>query len=110
MKRGEIWTVAGGPDDAGKPRPAVILQDAAFDMTHSVTVCPLTSHLGEFRVTRPLVAPTIENGLKTSSHLMVDKVTTVTRLKVQRRIGRLSRADVIAMNRSVFVFLGLGSS
>jgi len=27
MRRGEIWTVAGGKDYAGKPRPAVILQD-----------------------------------------------------------------------------------
>jgi mRNA-degrading endonuclease toxin of MazEF toxin-antitoxin module len=27
VKRGEIWTLAGGVHDAGKPRPAVILQD-----------------------------------------------------------------------------------
>lgn len=26
MKRGEIWTVAGGGDYAGKPRPVVIVQ------------------------------------------------------------------------------------
>ena len=38
MKRGEIWTVAGGKDYAGKPRPAVIVQDDAFDGTGSVTV------------------------------------------------------------------------
>ena len=33
MKRGEIWTVSGGSDYAGKPRPAVILQDKRFDAT-----------------------------------------------------------------------------
>jgi mRNA interferase MazF len=27
MRRGEIWTVAGGAAYAGKPRPAVIIQD-----------------------------------------------------------------------------------
>jgi mRNA interferase MazF len=27
MRRGEIWTVAGGGDYTGKPRPALILQD-----------------------------------------------------------------------------------
>jgi mRNA-degrading endonuclease toxin of MazEF toxin-antitoxin module len=27
MKRGEIWTLAGGQDYAGKLRPVVILQD-----------------------------------------------------------------------------------
>ena len=31
MKRGEIWTVAGGAAYAGKPRPAVIVQDNRFD-------------------------------------------------------------------------------
>jgi mRNA interferase MazF len=40
MKRGEVWTIAGGPDDAGKPRPVVILQDDAFDATLSITICP----------------------------------------------------------------------
>ena len=43
MNRGEIWTVAGGPAYAGKPRPAVIVQDDAFAARDSVTICPLTS-------------------------------------------------------------------
>ena len=43
--RAEIWTVAGGPDYAGKPRPAVILQDDTFEATASITVCPFTTHL-----------------------------------------------------------------
>ena len=42
MKRGEIWTVAGGSDYTGKPRPAVIVQDDRYDSTNSVTICPLT--------------------------------------------------------------------
>ncbi len=36
VKRGEIWTVSGGKDYAGKPRPVVILQDDRFDMTEGV--------------------------------------------------------------------------
>ena len=31
MRRGEIWTVAGGAAYAGKSRPAVIIQDDRFD-------------------------------------------------------------------------------
>ncbi|MEJ0048614.1 MAG: type II toxin-antitoxin system PemK/MazF family toxin [Rhodospirillales bacterium] len=42
MKRGEIWTVSGAAGYAGKPRPAVIVQDDHFDATNSVTVCPFT--------------------------------------------------------------------
>ena len=33
MKRGDIWTVAGGKDYAGKPRPFVVVQDDSFDAT-----------------------------------------------------------------------------
>ncbi|MBV9086738.1 MAG: type II toxin-antitoxin system PemK/MazF family toxin [Acidobacteriaceae bacterium] len=43
MKRGEIWTVAGGKDYAGKPRPVVILHDNRFDLTDSITVCAFTT-------------------------------------------------------------------
>lgn len=44
MKRGEVWTAAGGPDYAGKPHPVVVLQDDRFEDTKSITVCPLTTN------------------------------------------------------------------
>ena len=106
MKRGEIWTVAGGPDYTGKPRPAVILQDNAFDETRSVTVCPVTSSATDLPATRPVVEPSVENGLRVTSRLMVDKITTLPRAKVQARIGRLSGEEISRMNRAVFIFLG----
>ncbi len=43
MKRGEIWTAAGGKDYAGKPRPVVIVQDDRFAGTDSITICAFTS-------------------------------------------------------------------
>jgi mRNA interferase MazF len=39
MRRGDLWSVAGGKDDAGKPRPAVIVQDDSFDATDSIIIC-----------------------------------------------------------------------
>ena len=36
MRRGDIWTVAGGKDYAGKPRPVVVVQDDSFDATDSI--------------------------------------------------------------------------
>ena len=35
MRRGDIWTVAGGKDYAGKRLPVVIVQDDSFDGTDS---------------------------------------------------------------------------
>ena len=110
MKRGEVWTVAGGPDYAGKPRPAVIVQDDAFEATGSVTVCPITSHDIEAPTIRPVIAPSAANGLRVISRLMVDKITTVSRAKIARRIGRLTADDLLALNRAIGVFLGLGST
>ena len=34
LKRGEIWTVSGGAEFAGKPRPAVVLQQRQLLMPH----------------------------------------------------------------------------
>jgi mRNA interferase MazF len=110
MNRGEIWTVAGGPEYAGKPRPAVIVQDDVFDATRSVTVCPITSQTVDVPSIRPVVDPSTDNGLRVASRLMVDKVTTVSRAKLHQRVGRLSPEDAGAMNRAISVFLGLGSS
>jgi mRNA interferase MazF len=107
MKRGEIWTAAGGPDYAGKPRPVVILQDDAFDATQSVTICPFTTSSADAPLVRLDVEPSTENGLRASSRLMVDKITTVARRKLQTRVGRLSDAETLRLNRAVIVFLGL---
>jgi mRNA interferase MazF len=43
MRRGDIRTVSGGKDYAGKPRPVVIVQDDAFDATDSITICAFTT-------------------------------------------------------------------
>ena len=107
MKRGEIWTMAGGPSYASKPRPAVIIQDDGFSETLSIAVCPLTSEPVEAPILRLLVEPTPENGLRNPSRLMVDKVTTVAKSRLGQRIGHLADDDLLRLNRSLLVFLGL---
>ncbi len=107
MKRGEIWTIAGGPDYAGKPRPAVVLQDDRFEEVPFRTVCAFTSDAFEGATTRLLVQPDSGNGLRSPSRLMVDKLTTVPRSKFGRRIGQLGSDDMLRLERSVLVFLGL---
>ena len=107
MKRGDVWTVAGGPDYAGKPRPVVVLQDDAFDATASVTICPFTSHSVEAPLVRLSIDPSDRNGLRSASQLMVDKITTVSKGKLKSRVGRLSDQDIVRVNRAVLVVLGL---
>ncbi|NUR53824.1 MAG: type II toxin-antitoxin system PemK/MazF family toxin [Acidobacteria bacterium] len=107
MKRGEVWTVAGGPDYAGKPRPAVIVQDDAFNATASITIIPFTSHIVDAPLLRLPVEASDRNGLRAASQLMIDKIRTVSKTTLQRRVGRLSDEDIIRVNRVMLVFLGL---
>lgn len=111
MKRGDIWTVAGAKDYAGKARPVVILGDDSFDGTESTTICAFTTDDTDAPpLFRLLVEPNERNGLRIPCHLMVDKVTTVPKSKVDARIGRLDDEDVLHLNRAVLVFLGLATS
>jgi mRNA interferase MazF len=107
VKRGEIWTVAGGEGYAGKPRPAVIVQDDRFDGTTSVTICAFTSDPTDAPLFRPVVEPSESNGLETVSRLMVDKVTTVRKDKLGSHVGRLADEDLLRLDRAILIFLGL---
>ena len=110
MKRGDIWTVAGGKDYAGKPRPVVIVQDDSFDATASIIVCAFTTDGTEAPLFRLQVEPNERNGLRAPSWLMVDKITTVPKSKVGMQAGRLDDEDLLRLNRAMLVFLGLAGS
>ena len=109
MKRGEIWTVSGA-DYAGKPRPAVVVQDDSFAVTFSVTVCPLTTNPTNAGLFRLPVEPSAENGLQQPSRLLADKITTISRAKVGRRLGRLADDEMTKLSHAIIVFLGLAST
>ena len=108
MKRGEVWTAAGGKDYAGKPRPVVIVQDDRFDATNSITICAFTSDPTDAPLFRPAIEPSETNGLRVISRLMVDKTTTIPKIKLGARIGRLADKDMVRLNRAMMIFLGLG--
>ena len=110
MKRGEIWTVAANLDYAGKPRPAVIVQDDSFDATLSVTVCMFTTDPTEAPMLRVPVVPSAENGLREPCRLRVDMLTTGPRGRLGGRVGKLEDDVLQRLNVSLLVFLGLAGS
>ena len=110
MRRGDIWTVAGGRNYAGKPRPVVIVQDDSFDATDSITICAFTTDETEAPLFRLPVEPSNRNRLFETSRLMVDKITTVPKSKVDAQIGRLDDEDILRLDQAILVFLGLATS
>lgn len=105
MKRGDVITLAL-PGSYGKPRPALIVQSDLFDAHPSVTVLPITSELRDAPLFRVRVEPSVENGLRKTSEVMVDKAHTVARNKIGQAIGRLDADSFLVVNRALAVFLG----
>ena len=99
--------MSGGGPYAGKPRPAVIVQEDRFDSTLSITLCVFTPDPTDAPLLRMLIEPTDRNGLSSASRLMIDKVTTVPKVRLGKRIGKLNDEDVVRLNRALTVFLGL---
>ena len=106
MIRGDLVTVAL-PGDFGKPRPALVIQSDAFAETGTVTLLPLSGTLIDAPLFRPTVQPTEANGLRKPSQVMIDKAVSARRDRVGPPIGRLDDATLLAVTRSLAVFLGI---
>jgi mRNA interferase MazF len=107
VRRGDV-VIGAASGDYGKPRPAIVIQSDFFNDDHpSISVCPVTTELRNAPIFRIPVAPTAENGLRHSSQIMVDKVTTLPRARIRQAIGHLDDVTMARVNRALAVFLGL---
>ncbi len=107
MKRGDIVTIAA-PGDYGKPRPALIIQADFFNDTHaSITLLPLTSTIIDAPLFRVTLDPNRQNGLSRVSQIMVDKVITLPREKIGKRVGHVGDSVMTRVGRALSVWLGM---
>jgi mRNA interferase MazF len=108
VRRGDV-VVAAFSGDYGKPRPAVVVQTDLANETHaSVVLCPITSHLVEAPLFRLPIEPSSDIGLNKASQVMVDKIGTLRRNRLGKVIGRLNDTEIVQLNRSLALWLGLG--
>ncbi|MSS68332.1 type II toxin-antitoxin system PemK/MazF family toxin [Xylella fastidiosa subsp. multiplex] len=105
MQRGDLVAVSL-QGDYGKPRPALIVQSDLLTELDSVVLCPVTSDLRNaiFRVT---VEPTPANGLRTLSQVMVDKISTLPRNKINEPFGRINDERMKAIERALLLIVGI---
>jgi mRNA interferase MazF len=106
MIRGDLVTIAL-QGTYGKPRPALVIQSDLFDAHPSVTILPITSDLRDAPLFRVLIQPSNTNGLRKLSEVMVDKAQTVSREKIGETFGHISAEDMLAVSRSLAIFLGV---
>lgn len=109
LSRGELVSaVASG--DYGKPRPALVVQSSLFSDTYaSVTVVPVTSTLVDAPLFRLTVEPSKMNGLRSLSQLMIDKITTVRRDRIGKKIGELENETLLRVNRALALWFGIAA-
>jgi len=106
MRRGEVWWVHFDPSVGGeirKKRPAVIVSnDAANKHLNRVQVVPLTSKVGRVYPSEAIVTFKDKRG-----KAMADQITTVSKLRLINRGGKLTGADMRKVERAVRIQLGM---
>jgi len=106
MKRGEVWWVNFDPSVGGeirKKRPAIIVSnDAANKYLNRVQVVPVTSKAEHLYPGEAHVAVAGKIG-----KAMADQVATVSKLRLSKRIGVLSAADLKKVGEAIKVQLDL---
>ena len=107
MKSGEIWTAsAGGVGYAGKRRPVIILQHKCFSDFNSVILCLVTSSNANAPY-RVHILPSQENGLKRESWVMTEKIITIPKTNLGKKIGTLEPHYLVAIKQNVAKLLGI---
>ena len=106
MKRGDVVLVVL-QGELGKPRPGVIVQADELDAASSTIVCPMSSHIDAANRMRPVVVPTVQNGLLVRTQIMTDKLNTLRHDRVKRVIGTLDSDTCERLNSALLLVLGL---
>ncbi len=106
MKRGDVWWVNFEPAVGGevpKERPALIVSnDAANKYLNRLQVVPLTTTVDRLYPSEALVT------VRRKQHkAMADQLTTVSKRRLQNRIGRVSKIDMGAVEQAIKVQLDL---
>jgi mRNA interferase MazF len=107
IQRGDLITVALR-GDAGKPRPALVIQADHFVDLSTVVVLPLTSTLLDLPLVRVTIEPLPATGLQQRSQVMISRPQFVPRPRLGRVIGSVDAGTLLEVTRRLALLLVIG--
>lgn len=97
MKQTDIYEAYLDPilgSEQGGRRPIVIISGNVINsLAANILVCPLTSSLKHY-MGNPILKPNANNGLSKTSEVMVFQIRSLSKERLKKKIGRISRQDL----------------
>jgi mRNA interferase MazF len=110
-RRGEIYLVGFDPTvghEIQKTRPAVVIQNDISNQYSPITiVAAISSQFSDPPFPREVVIEPEESGLPKRSAVIVNQIRSVDRLRLQKRLGRLSGQSMERVDEAIKISLGL---
>jgi mRNA interferase MazF len=110
-RRGEIYLVQFDPTvghEIQKTRPAVVIQNDISNQHSPITiVAAISSQFSDPPFPREVVIESEESGLPRRSAVIANQIRSVDRLRLQKRLGRLSRPSMELVDEAIQISLGL---
>jgi mRNA interferase MazF len=108
-KRGEVWLVnwnpARGSEQAGR-RPALVIQnDIGNEKAPTTIVAAISSSVKLFPMNVQINPP--EGGLDHPSIIKTSQILTISKARLEKRLGRLSRDSMDDVDRAIKLSLAL---
>lgn len=112
IERGELWWLDWSPgrgsEQAGR-RPALVVQSHGGNRNRNypLTIVVAVSRKGLPILQHVQLLPTPENGLKSMSFVKTEQIQTVSKERLQGRIGRVDPVTLAAVDAALLTALGL---
>jgi mRNA interferase MazF len=108
-KRGEIWLVNWNPsrssEQAGK-RPALIIQnDIGNEKAPTTIVAAISSSVKLYPMNVKIEAK--ESGLKKTSMVKTSQILTISKLRLEKKLGKLSKEKMEQIDQAIKLSLGI---
>ncbi|HNR64985.1 MAG TPA: type II toxin-antitoxin system PemK/MazF family toxin [Atribacterota bacterium] len=108
-KRGEIWLLNWNPSRGSEQagiKPVLIIQNNVGNINAATTIVAAISSSLKLYPMNVLIEPD-ESGLKETSIVNTSQILTVSELRLEKKLGKLSRGKMEQVDRAIKLSLAL---